>query len=178
MAFLAILTPGTGFFEIGAFFALLLAAWGAYNLPINLWALGLLLISVIPFVLAVRQSGNLIFLAISILLLMTGSAFLFDKEGWAPAVNPLLALVVSVSVAGFFWLAFRKSLEAVRARPTHDLSRLMGAIGEAKTNIYQDGSAQVAGELWTARSENPIPQGAVVRVVGREGFILIVEQVE
>jgi membrane-bound ClpP family serine protease len=33
----------------------------------------------------------------------------------------------------------------------------------------------VAGELWTARSEQVIPDGARVRVTGQEGFILDVE---
>jgi len=34
----------------------------------------------------------------------------------------------------------------------------------------------VAGELWSARSEKPIPAGSEVHVIRREGFILIVER--
>jgi len=35
---------------------------------------------------------------------------------------------------------------------------------------------QVAGELWSARSEKPIAAGSPIRVVRRDGFVLIVEK--
>jgi membrane-bound serine protease (ClpP class) len=124
-----------------------------------------------------RKSGNLIYLGISILALVVGSIFLFEGQGWRPAVNPVLAIAVSTLSAGFLWFVGRKVLEVQSIRPTHDLAALLGEIGEAKTEIYNDGSVQVAGELWTARSQQPIPNGAKVRVTGREGFILEVEKV-
>jgi membrane-bound serine protease (ClpP class) len=52
---------------------------------------------------------------------------------------------------------------------------LIGSIGEAKTEINDEGSVQVGGELWSARSDQAIPLGARVRVIAREGFILKVE---
>ena len=174
-ATLSLLAPGTGLLEIGALFALLLAGWGIYNLPVNFWALGVLLLGVFPFLLAVRRSGRLTFLGISILALVVGSAFLFRGEGWRPAVDPVLALLVSVLVTGFFWVVVQKTLEAERARPTHDLDALVGSLGEAKTEVHMEGTVQVAGELWTARSEEPIPDGARIRVIGREGLILDVK---
>lgn len=175
MAVLAVLTPGTGLFEISTLFAWLLAGWSIYNLQINLWALILLVIGVFPFLLAVRKSKQLAYLVVSIATLVIGSAFLFRGEGWRPAVNPLLALVVSGLTGSFFWIVTRKVLEAEQVQPSHDLRALIGAIGEAKTDIHSEGSVQVAGELWTARSEGLIPEGSEVLVVEREGFILKVE---
>jgi len=173
---LAILSPGTGLLEVGALFAIILAAYCVYNLPINLWALLVLVFGVVPFLIAVRQSRRLLFLAISILALVLGSAFLFRSEvWWRPAVHPLVALLVSVITAAFFWVAVSKTLEAERQRPSHDLEGLIGAIGEAKTQIHQEGSVQVAGELWSAFSNQPIPTGTTIRVVQREGLILEVE---
>jgi membrane-bound serine protease (ClpP class) len=93
-------------------------------------------------------------------------------------VNPFLAATVSILSAGFFWVATQKVMQARSDRPTHDLGALEGAIGEAKSAIHEDGSVQVAGELWSARSQQPIPNGARVRVTRREGFILIVEAVD
>ena len=55
MALMAILTPGTGVLEIGAFFSLLFAGYGIYNLPINYWALVFLLLGVFPLIWAVRK---------------------------------------------------------------------------------------------------------------------------
>ena len=159
-----------------AFFCLALAGYAVYNLPINLWALVVLVASVIPFVLAIRRTRRELFLGLSILGLVIGSIFLFSGNDWKPAVNPILALVSSVLYAGFLWFAIRKTLQAAHARPSHDLAALVGQTGEAKTRIHSEGSVQVAGELWSARSEKPIPNGSPIRVVGREGFVLVVEK--
>lgn len=183
MAILSILTPGTGLLEIGALFCLLLAGWGVYNLPVNFWALGILILGVIPFMLALRRSRQLGFLVISLIALVIGSTFLFRGEDTgqaiSPAVNPILALVTSTLTAGFFWVAARKTLEAELTRPTHDLNALIGEIGEARTAISpqmgEEGTVQVMGELWSARSSTPIPPGTPVRIIGRDGFILEVE---
>jgi membrane-bound serine protease (ClpP class) len=178
LALMAILTPGTGLLEIGALFGLLMAGYGIYNLPINYWALVILILGVFPFIWAVRKSGQLIYLGVSIFALVIGSVFLFQGDAWwKPAVNPVLAVVVSLFVGGFFWIVARKSLEAHIASPSHDLSALVGAIGEAKSDIHHEGSAQVLGELWAVRSAEPIPEGSTIRVSNREGFILDVEEV-
>lgn len=179
LSLMAILTPGTGLLEISALIILLLAGWGVYSLPINYWALVILIVGVFPFILALRKSRQLVYLGISILALVIGSAFLFRGElWWKPAVNPFLALVVSLLAGGFFWIVARKAMEADSVTPSHDLGVLIGSMGEAKSEVFHEGSVQVLGELWTARSRTSIPPGAVVRVIGREGLILEVEQID
>jgi membrane-bound ClpP family serine protease len=176
LGLLALISPGTGLIEIGALFCLVLAGYGMFNLNTNLWALILLVLSVIPFFLALRGRRQKLYLTLSILGVIGGSVFLFrNAAGW-PAVNPFLASLVSLLAGGFLWLAADKSLEAHHVRPRHDLDYLAGLTGETKTAVHEDGSVQVAGELWSARSQAPIPAGARVRVVGREGFVLRVEQ--
>jgi membrane-bound serine protease (ClpP class) len=175
LALLSLFAPGTGLLEIGALFALLLAGWSVYNLPVNFWALGLLVLGVFPFLLALRKSGQTVYLVVSILAVVIGSSFLFQGESWLPAVDPLLALFVSIVTAVSFWWVGRKAIEAELATPSHNLQQLIGAVGEARSDIQMEGSAQVAGELWTARSQVLIPEGSEIRVVGREGFILDVE---
>ena len=178
LAILALFTPGTGVLEIGALFILILAGWRVYNLPINLWALVILVLGVVPFIAAVRKSQRLAYLAVAILAFVAGSSFLFrGDQWWQPAVNPLLAGMVSAATGLFLWFTVTKVLEADRKLPSHDLSPLVGAVGEARTPIHDEGTAQIAGELWTARSVQPIPSNSKVRVVGREGFVLLVEQV-
>ena len=154
-AILALMAPGTGLLEAGALITLILAGWEISYLPINVWALLVLLLGVLPFMLAVRRSQRLIYLVIAILTLIVGSTFLFQGEGLLPAVNPVLAIVVSTLTGVFMWIATTKILEASRIRPEHDLKK-----------------------LWTARSTQNIPIGSSIRVVGRDGFILDVELLE
>ena len=179
-AMLALLSPGTGLLEILALFTLLLAGFGIYNLPINLWSLVVMVSGAVMFVVAVfRAKGNWAFLIISIVAIMAGSVFLFSGEiWWKPSVNPLLAAIVSLATGTFFYFAARKVMEARSVIPTHDLNSIIGEVGEAKTVIQSEGSVQVAGELWSAWSRDRIPAGSLVRVVNREGFILEVEAVE
>lgn len=176
LAMLALATPGTGFFEVGAFFCIALAGYGIYNLSFNWWALALIFLSVIPFVYSLQKPKRELFLGISIVVLIVGSIFLFPSQTGGPAVNLLVAFIASMLVAGFLWIAVGKSIQAAYARPSHDLDALIGQVGEAKTKILDEGSVQVAGELWTARSEKPIKSGTAVRVVRRDGFVLIVEK--
>jgi membrane-bound serine protease (ClpP class) len=179
LAFMAILTPGTGILEIASLFSLLLAGWGIFNLPINYWALGVLILGVFPPIIGLRKTQKRYFLVISVASLVVGSAFLLNGGAWYRlAISPGLAVVVSVLIGGFFWIVTQKVLEADAAPPSHDLSSLIGSVGEAKSFVHQEGSVQVNNELWTARSNNPIQSGARIRVVDREGFILIVEKVE
>lgn len=177
MAMLALATPGTGFFEIGAFFCIVLAGYAVYNLSFNWWALLLIALSIVPFFYAIQKPKREQFLALSILLLVIGSVFMFPRSEGQAGVNPIVAVAASALVAGFVWIAVRKSIEAAYARPMHDLEGLVGQIGEARTAIHDDGSVQVGGELWSARSENSIPAGSSIRVVRRDGFVVVVEKV-
>jgi len=176
LAMMSLASPGTGLFEIGAFFCMALAGYAIYNLSFNWWALLLLGLSIVPFVYAIQKPRRERYLALSILLLIVGSVFMFPRTEEQAIVNPFVAIIASGLVAGFLWIAVRKSVEATSARPTHDLAGLVGQIGEARTKVNDEGSVLVAGELWSARSEKPIPAGSSIRVLRREGFILIVEK--
>jgi membrane-bound ClpP family serine protease len=175
LVLLAIVTPGSGFAELGAIFCLLMAGYSIYHLAFNWWALVLLLLSIVPFILAIQRTGREIWLILSILGMIVGSVFFFPNAHGGPSVNPLLAIFTSVAYALTVWIFVRKVILVKRTGANSDLSNLLGQSGETKTAVERDGSVQVAGELWSARSKTLIPVGKMVRVVGREGFILIVE---
>jgi membrane-bound serine protease (ClpP class) len=175
---LAIVTPGTGLLEIGAIFLLMIAGYAIYHLGFNLWALIVLLLALVPYIYAIQKPKREWALALSILGVVAGSLYLFPSEGFLPAVNPILAILVSVLVAGFMWLIVRKAVAAFHALPLQDLKSLIGEIGQAKTEVHEKGSVQVASELWSARSEKPIPAGSPVRVISRDGFTLVVERAD
>jgi membrane-bound serine protease (ClpP class) len=175
---LALASPGTGLLELFSITLLVLSGIlvALSGLPVNLWAIGIVLLGAALFAVSVRQRRPYGLLVLSIVALAIGSAYLFTgEEWWIPAVEPLLALVVSVALGGFFWIAARKVIEAEMTRPRHDLTTLIGAEGEAKSEINNEGSVYVDGELWTARSDTAIAEGTPVRVRARDGFVLIVE---
>lgn len=177
LAFFSASTPGTGVGEVTALFCLVLAGYATYNLSINWWALACLVIGVIPFILAVRNPKQwVLYLGICIVFLVIGSVFLFPATEGLISVNPLLAVLVSVIMSVILWYVLRKFIEITSSRPTHDLNGLIGEIGTATSTVYKEGSVHVHGEDWSARSDVKIPSGSQVRVVSREGFVLIVEK--
>jgi membrane-bound serine protease (ClpP class) len=179
LGMLSLATPGTGFFEVGALFCIALAGYAVYNLSFNGWAVLVLVLSLAVFIYATQKPKREVYLGISIFLLVVGSIFLFPgEEGSAIAVNPVVATLASVLVAGFIWIAARKSIEAAFSRPAHDLEMLIGQVGEARTNVHEEGSVQVGGELWSARSDKSIEAGSKIRVLRRDGFIVFVEKHE
>ena len=179
LAVLALFAPGTGVVEVTAIVALLIGGYGVISQPVNWWALAILLVGVFPFILAVRKSGNTLYLLGSIAALVIGSTYLISSEiWWQPAIHPVLALLVSILAGGFMWIVGRKSLEAIAIKPQNKLEELIGAIGETQTEItLVGGSVYVAGESWSARSAQPIPVNTRVQVISREGFILEVIEV-
>ncbi len=171
----AIVAPGTGLIEIAALLLIGASAYFVYNLGMNLWALIILLLSVVPFVLAIRSKNSLPYLVASIIMIIGGSLFLFTGTGLKPLVDPLLVIGVSALASTFVWFAAKKSIQAQNAKKFHNLDELVGKIGEARTAIHQEGSVLIDSELWSARSQESIPAGEHVRVVKREGFTLEVE---
>jgi membrane-bound serine protease (ClpP class) len=177
LIFLAVITPGTGVLEVGALFALIFTGYAMYYLPINIWALVVLVLGFPPFIIALRSKKSWpLWLLLATVLFELGSAYFFQSDAWwLPAVNPILALVTILLSAGYLWIAVRKSLEIALKPVFQDLGMLIGKLGEAKTAIHLEGTAQVAGELWSARSDRPIPEGANIRVIERDGFTLVVQ---
>ena len=176
LATMALASPGTGLFEIAAFFCMALAGYAIYHLYFNWWALVLIGLGVIPFIYAIQKPKREFAFILAIVLIVAGSVFIFPRTDQQSMVSPLMAIPGSAFVALFLWFAGRKSVEAMNMQPSHDLLRLVGQVGEARTRINDDGSVQINGELWSARSEHSIPAGSSIRVVGRDGFILIVEK--
>jgi membrane-bound serine protease (ClpP class) len=176
LVLMAVVVPGTGIPEIAALFGLVLSGYAVYHLSFNWWAMALLLLSVVPFIFAVRGAHRERWLVLSILGLTVGSVFFFPGHQGLISVHPVLAIVTSVVYAAFLWVSIRKTLQIAQTKPLQDVSALIGQRGETKTPVEAEGSVQVVGELWSARSEKPIPVGSVVHVVGREGFVLIVEE--
>ena len=175
---LALFTPGTGILEIGVGFAIVLAGYAVIELPINLWALILLVVGVLPFLIAVRRYTQWVLLVPAIISIVVGSVFLFKTESGSPAINPFLAAFMSVVAIVLLWFIARKGIEALKMNPAQDLSNLVDQVGVARSDIRYSGTLYVGGEDWTARSEKTIREGQLAKVIGREGLVLLVEPAE
>ncbi|MHC1740180.1 MAG: NfeD family protein [Anaerolineaceae bacterium] len=175
LSILALFTPGTGILEVGALFIVALAGYAIYHLAVNWWALLLLAAGVVPFVFAIRKQKQWYWLIPTEILFIVGAIFLVPQTLSAQSVNPIFAFFLSVISTGLLWFIGRKMIDAMKARPAQDLKRIIGLVGEARSDIHNSGTAYVNGEEWSARSGTTIHTGSQVKVIDREGLVLVVE---
>lgn len=172
----ALLAPGTGILEVLSLGLLTMVGFSIARMEIHTWAILLLLGGIVAVILALRRFDNRYFLVAAILMLLAGMLFLFKIPGQLLAVDPLLAIVVSLTTAAFIWIVGRMTTQAFKAKPQQNLENLIGEVGRAVTDISKEGSVYVSGENWSAVSSKPIKKGSSVVVRQRDGLVLVVEE--
>jgi membrane-bound serine protease (ClpP class) len=174
---LAVVMPGTGVVEAIAGGCIFFSVIAVLILPVNFWALPVLLLGFIAFLIEVAKPFKGVFLLFSILFFIGGSILLFrGPQGELAGVAWWVAVLGSVSTAGFFWFAISKYILGGREAKDYGPDHVLEQVGEARTDIHTQGTVQVASALWSAQSDSPIPAGTRIRVVGRNGLVLIVRR--
>ncbi|MCE1252279.1 MAG: hypothetical protein LWX83_01885 [Anaerolineae bacterium] len=178
---LALSAPGTGFLEFFAAGAMIAAGYVLFQLPINAWALIILVAGLTFFFIGLRQNQRRqqwLFLALSLFSFWGGSVLMFRSPSGGLAINLGLAGAVSVLAGGFMWFIFTKGIEAIHMPVLHTTPNVVGLEGMSLTRISQEGTVQAGGETWSARSSTPISAHSRVRVVARHGLTLDVEEIK
>ena len=145
----------------------------------NPWAFLIVVLSPLPYFIAIRQERlhNPLFL-FTIFMLTIGTAYLFVDENGRPLANLGLAGIVSVFGGLFIWLIIQRAQKAGKPQLIGDT--LVGMTGEVWIAIepFSIGSVRIEGELWQARSKENLPAGTLVRVIRQDGGTLTVKKVE
>jgi membrane-bound serine protease (ClpP class) len=178
LAIIAIFTPGTGIAELGAFFAVAIAVYGFVSLPVNSWAITIMVLGFVPFVFAGKPHFRKWVIPITYLVVLIGSLLIFRREPDAKQVSLVLIVIIDIVALSLLWFYVIKGIEAISKKPDFDLNDLIGLKTKAITDIHVEGTIHAKGEDWTAKSSVPIKMGEMVKIVGRNGLILLVEPVE
>jgi membrane-bound serine protease (ClpP class) len=103
-----------------------------------------------------------------------GSVMMFDD----PSVRPSLPLIIgaTLTAAALCGVVLALLIRARRGPVVSGNAALLGLTGSVTRWARDEGEIVVQGERWRARSDRPLPPGQPVRVVGRQGLVLLVEQ--
>jgi membrane-bound serine protease (ClpP class) len=179
MLVVAVTTPGTGFAEVIAVISLAVAVIGLIQLEANFAGVVLIIAAFVLFALDVTQTQHGILTLGGALALIVGSLLLFPAGEGAPALSLWIilgatALMVVVSLV--FFSALRRWHK--QRHVDNAAQQLLGKRGVVKTAsaLRQPGTAQVAGQLWSIESDDPIEPGAEVEVIGQSGLTLKVKK--
>jgi membrane-bound serine protease (ClpP class) len=145
----------------------------------NAWAYLIVVLSPVPYFIAVRQERlhSLLFV-VTIFMLTIGSAYLFVNENGRPLANLGLAGMLSVFGGLFIWIIIQRP--QTPGKPQLIGETLVGMTGQVWIAIepFSIGSVRIEGELWQARSKEMLPAGTLVRVIRQNGITLTVRKIE
>jgi membrane-bound serine protease (ClpP class) len=166
-------TAGVGIGAVAGAGALVLASYGLGTLPIRVWALLLLGVGVFGFCIDLQSGVPRAWSALGGAGLVVGSLWLY--RGVHPSI---LALAAGVLGTPLFLVAGMPAM--VRARfstPTIGRQSLVGEMGVALGAVQPEGTVEVRGAPWRARTNRatPIAVGDRIRVVSIDGLLLEVE---
>lgn len=166
-------TAGIGIGAVCGAGALVLASYGLGVLPVRGWALVLIGLGVFGFCVDLQAGVPRAWTAFGVVSLTAGSLALYRDVRPSP-----LALGAGVLGAPLFMVAGMPAM--VRARfstPTIGRQALVGEMGVALAAVEPEGTVEVRGVPWRARTNRatPIAVGDPIRVVSIDGLLLEVE---
>jgi membrane-bound serine protease (ClpP class) len=152
---------------------LLLAGYGLNLLPIDYAGLAL---AVFGFGLIVTEAFVPAFGAFVLggaAAFLIGSLMMFRSPGLRP---PLEAIFAATAAAALIFGVALGALMRARRRPVvSGDATLFGTTGRVASWSGATGHVIVRGEHWNARATHPLAAGDAVRVIGRDGLMLLVD---
>jgi membrane-bound serine protease (ClpP class) len=155
---------------------ILLALFALNLLPTRYASFTLIIASFVLFALEAKFATHGILGLGGIVLLTLGGLLLVDGPIPEMRVKLWTALSVSVPLGIITVFLMTIALKARRSKVVTGLQGMIGAVGEARTDIDPEGKVFVQGELWNAHASSRVGIGEQVVVRKVEGLELEVEK--
>jgi len=169
------LSPGAVAPGLVGAISLLVALYALNLLPINLAGAGLVLLG-IGLMVAEAHIGALGVIGVGgIVAFIIGAIMMFPSGVPGFGLSPVILTVMAVVTASLLLLVLALLLRSRRLPVTTGEQELIGAEGEALSWQDDKGRIRIRGEIWAARAARPPRPGTRVKVVARDGLVLIVE---
>jgi len=169
--------PGLIFPGVFGALCLLCFAAAVQILPINYVGLLLVLLGVTLFILELKVVSHGILTVGGIAALVLGTLMLFRREEAQGLEVPLWSAGgLALSAALLMAFLTHRILWAHRQPVTTGSEGMLGALGEALSDLNPTGRVFVHGETWNATSLSPVVTGKQVKVMRVQGMMLEVEE--
>ena len=167
--------PGAVFPGVIGGISLILAFFALQTLPVNYAGVLLIVLAIVFFIMEMKITSYGLLSVAGIVSLLLGSLMLFegDTPGMKLSLQVLLPTIILVS--GFFVAVASLVFRAQISKPVTGSGGLLGEIGVVKKALTPEGKVFVHGELWNARSRQPIDLNTKVRVINVVNLVLEVE---
>jgi membrane-bound serine protease (ClpP class) len=155
--------------------SLLVALYALNLLPINYAGAALVLLG-IGLMVAEAHIGSFGVIGLGGIIAFVIGAIMMFPPG-APGLTLSLSVVAAATAttAALFLLVLTMLLRSRRRPVVTGKEGLLGAEGETVAWDGEEGRVRVNGEIWRARARLPLQPGARIKVINREGLVLVVE---
>ena len=170
--------PGTGVGGVAGIICLLLGAYALQMLPVNYAGLALVIVGLALLAAEAFTPSFGVLGTGGVIAFLIGSVILFDTDLPGYRVSIPIILAVTASTAGLVVFVVGAAIRARQSPVVSGGEALIGAEAVALDDFEGAGSVRAAGEVWRARSEQPVAKGAVLTVTSRDGLDLDVEPKE
>jgi membrane-bound serine protease (ClpP class) len=166
--------PGT----IGAI-CLLLGLFALQALPVSTTGLLLLLLAVILFVMEIIVASQGVLGLAGLIAMLLGSTMLFDSSKSGVYIDTKVLWTTLLTVGSFLAAISYLATRATLSRPVSGAEGLVGEKGYVRKAVgKRSGQIFLHGELWTAVSDENIPEGTEVKVIAIDGLKLRVTRTQ
>jgi membrane-bound serine protease (ClpP class) len=158
----------------------LLSVFALDLLPIRFTSVLLLIAALVLLLLEAKFGGHGALAIAGIVCLTFGMLTLVAAPVPEMAVNPWVAIAISLAFGSITVFLIRLAARARRMKSRLGPSALVGSIARSMEPLNSDGHGReghvlVEGEIWRAVSDQPVPAGALLRVVALDNYLLRVE---
>ncbi|MCU7490598.1 MAG: nodulation protein NfeD [Ignavibacteria bacterium] len=171
--------PGSIFPGVIGAISLILAFYAMHTLPINYAGIGLIILSVILFILEIKIVSHGLLTIGGAAALFLGSMMLFQTSSFLEVLMLSKEIVVSIVLMTviFFLFVIGMGIRAQKLKTSTGVQGIIGEEGVAISDLSPLGQIHVHGEIWSAESlEGGINKGERVIVENVEGMNLKVRK--
>jgi len=159
---------------IGAI-SLFVALYALHLLPINYAGAALVLLG-IGLMVAEAHIGAFGVIGVGgIIAFVIGAIMMFPSGAPGFELSPIVIAATVIVTASLFLLLLAMLLRSRKRLVVTGKEALLGAEGEAVAWMGRDGRVLIRGEIWRARAARPLQPGTRVKVIDRDGLVLVVE---
>ena len=168
--------PGSILPGVAGGICLLLAFFAFQVLPVSFAAVALILFGIALLILEVKIASFGLLATGGVISLFLGSIMLIDSP--LPELQIGLGFITPIvaALSGIILFLVYIAVQAQRVRSVTGEAGMLGEMGETLSAIVpgRPGSIRAHGEIWTATSDTPIPEGQPVRIVAVKGLTVTV----
>jgi len=173
--------PGAIFPGVAGVIGLILGLYALHALPVNYAGLALIIFGIVLLILEIKITSYGLLTLGGVASLVLGSLMLIKEDPTFPLMKISLTLILSTVglTVLFFLFILGAGMKAQQAKPVTGMEGFIGETGVVLNDLNPVGSVRVHGEIWeaSAKSDEKIEAGALIRVVEEQHFRLTVERV-